>query len=66
MANRDSLVCPSCGVALRDADAIVEVGARLFHASCAVAAFADTPEWEHANASTLSEWARGAGRAGSA
>ncbi|MGA1074069.1 MAG: hypothetical protein ACO307_02915 [Ilumatobacteraceae bacterium] len=51
--------CPACSHALRADDAVLVVRLRPFHAACAEASFADRPEWEHADAMALSQWARG-------
>jgi len=48
-----------------DADAVVQVESRLFHAACAEAAFGGTAAWSHASPTTLSEWSRGHGWASS-
>jgi hypothetical protein len=57
--------CPACGITLRDADAVVEIESRLFHAACAEASFDGTAEWSHAAPTTLSEWSKGHGWASS-
>jgi hypothetical protein len=51
--------CPACGLGLRPDDSVVVVRLRPFHASCAEASFTDRATWEHTDAITLSQWARG-------
>lgn len=51
--------CPACGLGLRPDDSVVVVRMRPFHTACAEASFADPGTWEHTDAITLSQWARG-------
>jgi hypothetical protein len=51
--------CPACSHVLRADDSVVVVRLRPFHAACAEASFSDPAEWQHDDATTLSQWARG-------
>ena len=55
-------MCPACGIGLRPDDSIVVVTMRPFHAACAEASFTDRATWDHADVTTLSQWAGGIAR----
>ncbi len=52
-----STSCRLCGLGIRDADEVADVGGELLHASCAEAVYSDQPGWKHTAIGTLNQLA---------